>query len=227
MYKRQGNLTDLVVELRETLSVSGRVETQGGGGAASIGRPTIFAEPADGNPAFGNPSTRVSADGSFVLSGLIGGRYLLRTIAGPLVASVEWQGRVVTDSGLDTASGSDLDRVVVKMSDEGGILSGSVDGTGAAEQAAVLVFPADSALWRDFGWNPTRIRVVQTDQNGAYNVTRLPAGDYLVIATDVGAATSFVDPNFLAAAAKQAVRQMIGWGEKASRDLAISVVVKK
>jgi hypothetical protein len=219
-------ISDLNVELRPTIKISGRVEITGRGTASSA-RPTIFAEPANGDPSLGNPSTRVNADGTFELQGLLAGHYVLRILSGPLVASVTWQGRNIADSGVDTTGGSNVEGVVLSMTTDAASLSGKVEGATADGPAVVISFPVQASLWRDFGFNPSRIRVAQTDAQGTYSFPRLVAGECFVVALDAGNATSWTDPDFLAAAAQVAARQALGWGEKGVKNLSISKVVTK
>ena len=63
-------------------------------------------------------------------------------------------------------------------------LSGTVtDRSGAPiEDAVVLVFPAEREQWTDYGPAPARIRALNINNIGAFTVTGLPAGDYLVAA---------------------------------------------
>jgi hypothetical protein len=89
------------------------------------------------------------------------------------------------------------------------------------EDAAVLVFPADKALWRDFGLSPVRLKSVAVSTTGTYLVSGLPAGDYYLLGVTGGRADLWKDPDALEAASRLAMRVTLAWGDQKNLDLRI------
>jgi hypothetical protein len=215
-------IVDMIVRPRSLVRVRGRVEFSGDAAQLKTsGTPQVrvFAEPANGDPSLGNPSVRSGADGRFELEGLLAGRYLIRVFLGYEVTSVAWQGRDVTDGGIDASSGSEIDGVVVSITNVLGAISGTVAGRDQSGSASVVVFPVESSRWTDFGWNPSRIRVASVDKQGSYRVSRLLPGQYFVLAIDGQIASRWTDRSFLAAASRVAVKASLGPGENRNQDL--------
>ena len=126
------NLDDVVVTLRQTVAIRGRI-------AFAEGTPTpgpsthfvITAQPANGNPSLGKPSGFSGEQFSFTVEGLMTGSYLLSSLTGGFtMVSVTSNGRNVTDSGFD-ASGRDFDDVVVTLTDKKTVINGKSGTPGA------------------------------------------------------------------------------------------------
>lgn len=220
------DVADLVLPLQATLSIRGRVELEEGAVLPASQRAIhVTAEPADGDPALGRPTTtagRGLPGDSFSLDGLQPGIYLLRGSYFP-VRSITWQGRDITDVGVDLTAGNDVEGVVITLTARGTELTGSVSSPGGGRPLmAVLAFPADPALWSNYGWTaPRRLRSVPVRTDGTYAIRNLPGGDYLVVAVEAQLADAWVDPRFLAAAASQASGVTIRWGERVTQDLSL------
>ena len=92
-------------------------------------------------------------------------------------------------------------------------------------KSAVIVFPADRRLWTNFGWRPTRLRSARSATDGSFTIDALPAGDYLVVAVDVGQVDAWNDPKFLESASAVATLATLEWGVRATVDLVLRDVV--
>ena len=189
-------------------------------------RSLVIAEPAGGEPALGSfASTSPPGDpSSFAIEGLRAGEYLLRASAG-VVKSITWAGSNYSHRPFDTTAGSDIDGVVVTVTDQVVRFSGSVrDRSGVpVTSAAVLLFPAEREQWRRYGQQPARVRVVAVSSASRFVVDRIPAGDYFLIALDPGVGP-WPHPQFLEKAVLQATRVSIEWGETRTQDLVLQQV---
>jgi hypothetical protein len=224
------DVTDVVVQMERGASLRGRLvieraATAGPAGAASIAR--IRAEPAGGEAALSQPSARRGADDplSFVIEGLGRGQYLVR-VPGAMIKSIAWNGRDYTDRPFDTSSGASIDDVVVTTTDRAASMTGSVrDERGqTASSGAVIYFPVEPALWRRYGLQPARLRSVQVSSAGTFNIARVPAGEYYLIAVTEDQGGRWTDPAFLEVASRLASRVSVDWGGTATQNLSLASV---
>jgi hypothetical protein len=219
------DVTDLIVVLNPAPSLEGRIVLEGQSPPPSTR--FIVAEPADGNPALGQPvSSNMSGDSmAFVLQGLMPGEYYLRNRASGdwIVKSIVAGGRDYTDAPFDATAGRDFTDVVVTMTDKPGSIEGTVTaGDGRQSAATIIAFPADRSRWTNYGLSPTRIKTTRVTNVGSYRLAGLPAGEYLVVAVDPSQADAWHDPAFFPAAAGAASRVSVEWG--ASARMALRVV---
>ena len=232
------DVTNVELPLRTAAAVRGRVVFDNRAQPDPRELFLVSLEPADGNPSLGAPNaTTTPGDVShaFTMTGLQGGRYLVRFRSFRQVYGNDWcvesitaDGVNVTDTGLDGALGHDYDNVVVTVSKTGAALSGRVLNPGGRPATGpVVLFPADSKEWVDFGLTPPRLRSTDTSADGAYGFSELPSGDYNVIAVSASQADEWLDPKFLAAAARHPKAVSLGRGETQNQDLPVSEVVVK
>jgi len=83
----------------------------------------------------------------------------------------------------------------------------------------VVAFPADYEGWIANGMTARRSRTAVATKKGAFTMTGLPAGDYLLAATDDADMGDPRDPRFLGAIARAATRITIVDGDKKAQDL--------
>ncbi len=225
----RSDVTDVAVSLRTGTRLSGRVEFEGSARvpeAAALTRINILLESAGGQMtrAAGALRGRVEPNGQFTTVGLPGGRYLLRVIGGVAAAwtlkSAMHEGRDLADVPFD-ASGADLSGVILTFTDTPSELNGTVTGSDGSPDpdAAVLVFPADSNAWAEWGMNPRRLRAVSAGATGSYSTRGLPAGDYHVVAVPQELAVDWQDPATLEALAREATPVRIEDGQKKTQAL--------
>lgn len=67
-----------------------------------------------------------------------------------------------------------------------------------------------------------RIQTARTDQSGVYQVSSLPSGDYLAVATDDVEQGEWFDPEFLDRIRDKAMRVTLGEGDQRTQDLKAS-----
>jgi hypothetical protein len=125
--------------------------------------------------------------------------------------------RDVTDHPLDVRS-ENVSGINVIFTDRISGLGGAVrDGRGnGVAGLTVILFPSDEGLWLP---QSRRIVTARTDAAGAYKLTAVPAGDYLVLAVDDVEQGEWFDPVFLEESKARAVKVTIGEGEQRTADL--------
>jgi hypothetical protein len=238
------DVADVRIPVGAGVTISGELRVAPGSPPRPLSGMIIMAEPANGDPALtpsrslpdgpGGPSTLlasaaapgVPAGHPFTIRGVLPGEFLLRTLIGAGVESVIWNGRDHTDVPIDTTSGRDITGVIITLTSQTTSVTGTVrDKSGqVATSAAVVVFPADSGLWVNYGVQPLRIRSVTASTNGAYQFQGLLAGDYLMVAVEGDQAERWKDPAFLARASRSATRLKLQWGDKRAQDLMLQEV---
>jgi hypothetical protein len=189
----------------------------------------VGADPANGDPTLGQtrvPVRPVGDSAEFNIVGLQSGQYLLRLAGGRALKSITWNGKDYTYTPFDTSEGRDIAGVVVTLTTAQTTLNGVVrDRAGQVQDnAAVIYFPVEQAQWTNFGIQPSRLRSVASSTTGSFTLQSLPAGDYFLIAVDADQIDAWKDPAFLAAAARQATRISIDWGETKTQDLVLQQV---
>jgi hypothetical protein len=220
------NIDDLVVALRQTVTIRGRVVLAEGVAPPARNRVLMHAVPANGDPTLGQPSGGTVADDptmALTIGGLLGGTYLLAPFQRFGIVSIVASGRDVTYTGFDASAGDDFDDVVVTLTDKLGAITGRVEGLNdASRTAAVIVFPVERERWTNFGWDPPQFRTARASAEGAFTIEDLPAGNYHAIAVDAVHMHAWLDPEWLATAAPLSARVSLGWGDK--REVTVSFV---
>jgi uncharacterized protein (DUF2141 family) len=231
------DLSGIALTLRPPLTMSGRVrfdsaETKPPANLAQL-RVTLFPpelqKVRSGVPirtiAFVPPGT-VRADGTFELTNVVPGRYVLG-ISGPALEGTGWWaksamlgGRDLLDGRIEITSDTNLSGVDVTFTDRRSELSGTLQ-TAAGEAASdvfVIAYAADRNLR---GPNARRVQAVRPGVDGKYVIKDLPAGEYLLAAvTDVDQ-DEWQDPAFLDRLQSASVKLTIAEGEKKTLDLRI------
>ena len=224
---------DLVVPLRSTVQISGKVVfEEGTKRPAPNGSISISLEPANGDPTLGRmfePIAASVAQPTFAVGGLLAGTYLIGNFRGApySLVSATWQGRDLTDVGFDAAAGHDFDEVVITLTDRLTKLTGTVRDSQGPANAAVIVFPLSRERWTSYGWTPRLLRTARSASNGAFELPYLPDGEYYLVAVPIKQADLWSDAKFLAAAAPLATRISIKWGDTLTQDLAVATVTVK
>ena len=83
---------------------------------------------------------------------------------------------------------------------------------------AYIVFSADSRQWVDFSAYARAIKDVRAGRDGAYAITDLPEGDYLVVAV-AQQQLDWGQPKFFETLSRLATRVTLGAGEARVLDL--------
>jgi uncharacterized protein (DUF2141 family) len=225
------DLTDVIVPLQRGARITGRLEFEGSRDkpdAVAFGRLTIVAERADAastreGPFNSIPPGRADESGAFKTYGLPAGKYFLRVSGSPpgwTLKSITSEGRDISEAPIDLRA-ADVANVVITFTDRPTRLSGvaRTPGGNADPDALIVVFPADSSGWTDYGLNPRRMRSARTTKNGSYTFSGLPAGDYCVVAIKEEAYAQWQDPQVLEALARHGTQLRLADGEEKAQDL--------
>ncbi len=174
------------------------------------------------------PPAQIREDGTFEIDGVVPGTYRLNVTP----PSGTWRlrsaivgGRDVLDYPLTFTEG-DLAGATLVFSERHASLSGTVqDAAGRPVlDLAVVVVPADSALWRP---DSRRVRVTRPATDGTFTFADLVPGDYLLAAltdfdpTDLRSDAGVVDPAFAQQFAAASIKVSVGDGEQKRQDVRV------
>ena len=168
------------------------------------------------------PPGRVGDDWSFQLRNVTDA-VLVRTNVpqGWTLKSVSLNGQDITDVPMEFPSGQTVTGLQVVLTKKVSALSGQVlDSKGApALDATVVVFPANDKLWT---YQSRFIKAARPDQSGRFQMSALPAEDYLVVALQGLEDGQAGDPDFLATIKDQATKFSIADGETKAVDVKLT-----
>jgi hypothetical protein len=154
-------------------------------------------------------------DGSFDARGLPQGparTFVLPDLpAGWGIDTVRYQGRDITDGGIDVGT-SDLNGIDIVVSNRTAALAGTVtdaDGRTASDYV-VVVFSDIPARWA----RGRSVIKARPDQDGGFSITDLRPGNYFAVALEYLADYDEYDPEVLSGLREVATRLTLGNGEK-------------
>ena len=204
-------IRDVAITMREGARVRGRVRFEG-----SRAQPTaeewqkarLSLLPANGRVDAVPWNAPFMNDGRFVSASIWPGRYLVRADAPPgwYFKDATYQGREISARPIDVAA--DLDNVVITFTDKQHTMKGSVqvEPGASSEDATVLLFPVDSALWIDSG-RPSRLMAsARVAKSAQYELKLPPPGEYFIVAIPEEAADEWQNPALLSKLATMAER---------------------
>jgi len=221
------DITGLTVVTSKGASLSGSViAAEGSVAKLSTNQIQIVAQPANGQflpGPLGNRPARVENDGTFVLTGLTGQKFV-RVNGLPqewTLKAVMLNGVDVTDSALEFRGSTENSGLQVILTDKVSDVNGKVT-TARGEVTrdyTVVVFPDDPTKWAF----PSRfVKTGRADQQGQFRIRALPPDDrYLAVAVDYLEDGEGTDPQFLEQIKDRATRFTLGDGESKSLDLKI------
>jgi hypothetical protein len=215
--------SDVVVSVREGLSLSGRVEFAPGERPSADDlrnirvrlEPVVTPRTPTGDSAYPAPIRAfVAPDGSFVLPGVRPFDYYIRV---DTPDANRWSLRTVTVADRDVTDAivhvtDNVEALVVALTDRLPRLSGRVN-TDNGMAAAVIVFPADGPPVPELGGNSRRLRFARADASGAFDLSGLPVGDYFVAAVPDEGAGNWDTEQFLRPLISAATRVQLREGE--------------
>lgn len=218
----------IALTLRPGFTISGQMQFIPTGARARpepqrIVQIPITIESADAQPRPQNgPPSRTLPDGRFITQSQQPGRYFVRiggAPAGWMVQSVMIGGVDASDTPVELTK--DVSNAVITFTDQISDLRGTVTSVRPGDDPpAIVVFPADSTGWNNFGVNPLRMRrTVAALNNGAFTFGTLPPGDYFIIAIPEEKSADWQDPAVLEILARQAARFSLAPGERRAMQL--------
>jgi hypothetical protein len=219
------DVTGLTVVASRGASLSGNVvAAEGSVAKLSTNQIQIVAQAANGQflpGPLGNRPTRVEDDGTFVLTGLTGQKFI-RVNGLPqewTLKAVMFNGVDVTDSALEFSGSTENSGLQIIVTDKVSDLNGKVT-TAKGEitrDYTVVVFPDDPVKWTF----PSRyVKTARADQQGQFRIRALPPESrYLAVAVDYLEDGEGADPQFLEQIKDRATRFTIADGEAKSLDL--------
>jgi len=228
------DLTNLTVRLQPGAPVGGRLVVEGSGPApaiAALKSITIRPTPLPGTPSsLMGPAgwvVRPDDDGRFISGPMVPGSYMAVVTSLPsgwILKSVTLGGQNAADKPFELTPSGIIDLVVTITDKISALIGTARDANGQPDPTAtVAVFPADTTLWAPPGMASRRIQTTAPARDGRYSFRGLPAGDYLVVATDWPA--DFSDNKVLSTLMADAVRVTIAEADTKSQD--VRVVVKR
>jgi hypothetical protein len=221
-----GDVEDVSAIMQPALSVTARQEFQGSAdppqpATGFIPAPFVLeAVDAEGSaPSFGGLQNQ---PGSFTLTGVIPGRYLVRarnSPAGWMFKSAIVNGVDVSDTPLELTK--DVPDLVLTFTDRWSGLSGTVRGNdgNVDANAVVVVFPTNAEAWKNYGTTPRRLKSTATTTTGEFAISSLPPGDYFAVALAEDQSDDWREPRTLDALSQIATTVTIGEGEHKTIDL--------
>ena len=219
------DVTGLTVVASRGASLTGNVvAAEGSVAKLNTNQIQIVAQSANGQVMpgpLGNRPTRVEADGTFVLTGLTGQKFI-RVNGLPqewTLKAVIFNGVDVTDSALEFRGSAENTGLQIIVTDKVSDLNGKVT-TAKGEVTrdyTVVVFPDDPVKWAF----PSRyVKTARADQQGQFRIRALPPEDrYLAVAVDYLEDGEGTDPQFLEQMKARATRFTMADGEAKSLDL--------
>ena len=173
------DIRDLTVPVQQGLTVSGRLEFDGGmpPGDRDL---RVFGgiDPIETRSRTTGSFSVLGAQRQFASTGLPPGKYIVNVVGVP----AGWTLKSVMDAGIDISDAPfeltdrDLTNVVITLTDRASTISGVVRGPqGDVDDAGVVIaFPTDARLWQDYGSNPRRLKTARTSPKGVYSRAQPP-----------------------------------------------------
>jgi len=227
------DIEGLQIQMQPGITLSGRLafsgerlEPPGNLQSVSLRLTPVGVEGA----AVGDAPVQASADGTFEISGVAPGRYVLSAMVpragGRGSSGVGWLahravigGRNALDLPFEVTPGRDIGGVVVELTDRPAELSGQVtDGNGRPVFGLMmLLFLAEPESWAVTV--NARSRRSPLDADGRYRMAWLTPGDYYLAALAEPDQADLADPAFLEQVAASAIRITLALGEEKVQDI--------
>jgi uncharacterized protein (DUF2141 family) len=219
------DVTGVALTLTPGQTVSGTLSVDAGSSSGgNLTRIRVSLASLSSLPIPTPPASGVLVDGSFSLTPVVAGNYLVRVSGLPqnfALKSADYGGRDVADLPLEVRAGQNISGVDVVISDRVTELSGTVPaGDGQLESDyTVVAFSADPYDWRP---QSRYIQVGRPDVNSQFRIRGLPPGDYLVVALDDVENGEWFDPAVLELARRSAIRLSLSDGDTKTLELPLS-----
>ena len=218
------DVTKLEVAMGGGRSITGAVTIAASASqpAAALARVPVTLVPAA--PGL-SPISRIaiSPDGTFTRMNLVPGPYYIRvgtTAPGTYVRSISGGGHDALDEPIDLTDGN-VDDIAIVLTDRGTEIIGTVRDSRLLQisGAAVIVMSA-----HDRQWTPNRTRYLRASTAGAFIITGLPPGEYLIVAIDDALAEGWQDSRVLTQLRTLATRIALREAESRTLELRLSAL---
>ena len=216
------------LSLQPAMTATGRVQFKGTAAAPkdlSLIRLDLRPVGAEGRFAIGADPVPVNADGTFLIEGLMPGRYRLRSVAqlagGWTLRDARAGGVDITTVPVEIRGGGSITDIAITFTDRPTELGGRLqDASGrAAADYFIVVFSTDDRAW----YSQSRaIAQTRPANDGVFMVRGLPAGDYWLAALTDVERDEWFDPAFLRQLVPAAVKVTLVDGEKKTQDIKIA-----
>jgi hypothetical protein len=225
---RAGDSPDVVVTLRPTATIAGRIVFEGdiAGLAPGALNANVAADPANGSASLGLPNAfadRNDPSFPFVVRAVAPGVYFLRQAFQNqwTIKAIRFNGEDYFERRIDLSDGRSMEGVVVTVTRAAATIQGTVrrPADGSWSDAHAVVFPTDRSAWTDFGLQPPRLATTQVSQTGTFRFTGLPAGEYYAATVRESELATWRRADVLARMAATAARVTADWGQVASVNL--------
>jgi hypothetical protein len=220
-----GDLDNLLLVARTGSTITGVIVTDTGepppfnvaGARLSLLAPTGNVLPTVRVPA-------IESDWTFTLRSM-GGPFLFRLSGFPndwMLDSVRLNDDDFTDAPFDVPTGGkQITGLRIVITKDASAISGTVtEKEKATSDAIVVAFSEDERHWM---YGSRFIKTARPTAGGAYSISGLPAGDYLVVAERELMEGEWEDPQYLKAASATATRVTLKRGASETVDLKLSV----
>ena len=219
------DVTGVNLGLTPGLTVSGTLSVDTGSSMpGNITRVRVSLTSLSSLPIPTPPPSGVLLDGSFSITPVVAGHYLVRVSGLPqnfAMKGAYYGGRDVSDLPLEVRTGHNPAGVEIVISDRVTEITGTVpdrDGQLLTDYT-VVAFSSDASTWRP---QSRYIQVGRPDANGQFRIRGLPPGDYLIVALDDVESGEWYDPAFLDGARRGAARISLGEGDAKTIELKLT-----
>jgi len=220
-------ISGVAVTMLSGVRLSGRIQVKGGTTPMPPGtQGLVVGLRPIGAGYWRNLPARITSGTTFTTIGDPPGRYTVFAMAPPewTLESVSRGGRTLPDDVLDLET-EDVTDLVVTFSRKATRVAGTIaDSVGAPDaDTAVVVFPADTALWREGVFNNRRVRQMPATSSAAFEFNGLAPGDYYIAAISARISAGWQDPLFLERLVSGATKFTLAAEE--DRTLALKTIV--
>lgn len=166
------------------------------------------------------PQVQVEPDGRFTLTGIMPGRYMMRTSGSGVLRSAMAGGQDTLDFALDVPVDRDVTGLLLTLTDGGTELSGILaDAAGKpTPDYTIVVASAENRYWLP---GSRRIVMTRPGPDGKYTVRNLPAGQYFLAAVIDPEQGIQYDPEFLKEISGAGITVTINEGAKTTQDVRV------
>jgi len=219
------DVTGVNLGLTPGLTVSGMLSADAGSSnLGNVTRVRVSLASLSSLPIPTPPPSGVLLDGSFSITPVVAGTYLVRVSGLPQSFALKgayYGGRDVSDVPLEVRTGQNPAGIEIVVSDRVTEMTGTVqDADGQLlTDYTVVAFSSDASNWRP---QSRYIQVGRPDANGQFRIRGLPPGDYLIAALDDVESGEWYDPAFLDGVRRGATRVSLGEGDVKTIELKLT-----